>query len=192
MPHIPMLTDEAVVAVVDLGFIGLLLAVEFSKDYHTIGYDLSQTKVESCRRFCDPTAQVISADLCINHGMEAYVAQQTTQQLIQTGGYVKDTHATVLGLTFKENRPDLRSFIAVAVLMTAVSHAEYVEGSSSEILCKVKLSGVFVGLRSAYVARGYLYSGFCVVESVIRSRDQIRQGAVGMASFISFCMVYHP
>ena len=48
----------SVVAVVGLGYVGLPLAVEFGKKYRTIGYDLAAEKIESYRRFCDPTGEV--------------------------------------------------------------------------------------------------------------------------------------
>jgi UDP-N-acetyl-D-galactosamine dehydrogenase len=52
-----------VVAVVGLGYVGLPLAVEFGKKLDTIGYDLSAEKVESYRRFCDPTGEISSEEL---------------------------------------------------------------------------------------------------------------------------------
>jgi UDP-N-acetyl-D-glucosamine/UDP-N-acetyl-D-galactosamine dehydrogenase len=52
-----------VVAVVGLGYVGLPLAVEFGKKRETIGFDLSQPKVDSYRRFVDPTGEVSSEDL---------------------------------------------------------------------------------------------------------------------------------
>ncbi|MEO8159679.1 MAG: nucleotide sugar dehydrogenase [Betaproteobacteria bacterium] len=52
-----------VVAVVGLGYVGLPLAVEFGKQRTTVGFDLSQTKVENYRRFIDPTGEVSSTDL---------------------------------------------------------------------------------------------------------------------------------
>src|SRR5258706_10037738 len=51
------------VAVVGLGYVGLPLAVEFGKKRRTIGFDLSQPKIESYRKFIDPTGEVTSADL---------------------------------------------------------------------------------------------------------------------------------
>lgn len=51
------------IAVVGLGYVGLPLAVEFGKKYRTIGFDLSREKVESYKRFIDPTGEVSSADL---------------------------------------------------------------------------------------------------------------------------------
>jgi UDP-N-acetyl-D-galactosamine dehydrogenase len=53
--------------------------------------------------------QVILAGRHINDGMAAYVAQQTVKQLIRSGSQVKGSKVIVLGLTFKENCPDLRN-----------------------------------------------------------------------------------
>jgi UDP-N-acetyl-D-glucosamine/UDP-N-acetyl-D-galactosamine dehydrogenase len=52
-----------VVAVVGMGYVGLPLAVEFGKKFDTIGYDLSADKIDSYRRYCDPTGEISSADL---------------------------------------------------------------------------------------------------------------------------------
>jgi UDP-N-acetyl-D-glucosamine/UDP-N-acetyl-D-galactosamine dehydrogenase len=51
------------IAVVGLGYVGLPLAVEFGKKYRTIGFDLSAEKIESYKRFVDPTGELSSADL---------------------------------------------------------------------------------------------------------------------------------
>lgn len=53
--------------------------------------------------------QVILAGRRINDGMAAYVAQQTVKGMIHAGGPVKGAKVIVLGLTFKENCPDLRN-----------------------------------------------------------------------------------
>ena len=58
-----MLSKNAVVAVVGLGYVGLPLAAEFGKRYATIGFDLSATKVEAYREHRDPTGEVSSEDL---------------------------------------------------------------------------------------------------------------------------------
>ena len=52
-----------VVAVVGLGYVGLPLAVEFGKRHRTIGFDLSQAKIDAYRQCVDPTGEVASADL---------------------------------------------------------------------------------------------------------------------------------
>ena len=53
--------------------------------------------------------QVILAGRRINDGMGAYIAQQTLKQLIKNGSPVPGAKVIVLGLTFKENCPDLRN-----------------------------------------------------------------------------------
>ena len=53
--------------------------------------------------------QVILAGRRINDGMAAWVAQQTVKQMINNGSHVKGARVIVLGLTFKENCPDLRN-----------------------------------------------------------------------------------
>ena len=58
------MTDfQGVVAVVGLGYVGLPLAVEFGKKRKTIGFDLSQAKVENYRQCIDSTGEVSSEDL---------------------------------------------------------------------------------------------------------------------------------
>jgi UDP-N-acetyl-D-galactosamine dehydrogenase len=56
-------THDIVVAVIGLGYVGLPLAVEFGKKYKTIGYDLSEAKIESYKNYCDPTGEVSTAHL---------------------------------------------------------------------------------------------------------------------------------
>ena len=54
---------ERNVAVVGLGYVGLPLAVEFGKKRTTIGFDLSEAKVENYKQFVDPTGEVSTEDL---------------------------------------------------------------------------------------------------------------------------------
>jgi UDP-N-acetyl-D-galactosamine dehydrogenase len=57
------------IAVVGLGYVGLPLAVEFGKKYRTIGFDLSQEKVDAYRRGIDPTGEVSAEDLKAADGL---------------------------------------------------------------------------------------------------------------------------
>jgi UDP-N-acetyl-D-glucosamine/UDP-N-acetyl-D-galactosamine dehydrogenase len=57
------MNNNTIIAVVGLGYVGLPLAVEFGKHYRTIGYDLSQKKVDAYRKFIDPTGEVSTAAL---------------------------------------------------------------------------------------------------------------------------------
>jgi UDP-N-acetyl-D-galactosamine dehydrogenase len=47
-----------IVAVIGLGYVGLPLVVEFGKQFKTIGFDISQHKVDSCLRGVDPSREL--------------------------------------------------------------------------------------------------------------------------------------
>ena len=51
------------IAIIGLGYVGLPLAVEFGKRHPTIGYDLSEAKIASYRRHCDPSGEVPDSEL---------------------------------------------------------------------------------------------------------------------------------
>ncbi|MBI5430613.1 MAG: nucleotide sugar dehydrogenase [Nitrosomonadales bacterium] len=53
--------------------------------------------------------QVILAGRRINDSMAKFVAEQTVKHIIRAGFHVKGAKVNVLGLTFKENCPDLRN-----------------------------------------------------------------------------------
>lgn len=49
---------SSTIAVVGLGYVGLPLVVEFGKSSRTIGFDISASKVESCKRGLDPSREI--------------------------------------------------------------------------------------------------------------------------------------
>src|SRR5437588_10037452 len=51
------------IAVVGLGYVGLPLAVEFGKQYETIGFDVNPKRVAQLRRGRDVTLEVTAAEL---------------------------------------------------------------------------------------------------------------------------------
>jgi UDP-N-acetyl-D-galactosamine dehydrogenase len=53
--------------------------------------------------------QVILAGRRINDGMGRYVARKTVKEIIHSGQQVLGSTVTILGLTFKENCPDIRN-----------------------------------------------------------------------------------
>jgi UDP-N-acetyl-D-galactosamine dehydrogenase len=55
--------SDDVVAVVGLGYVGMPLAVEFGKKRTTIGFDLSQPKIDSYKQFIDPTGELSGEQL---------------------------------------------------------------------------------------------------------------------------------
>ena len=66
--------------------------------------------------------QVILAGRRINDGMGAYIARETVKALIQQGHSIKGAHINVLGLTFKENCPDLRNSKVIDVIRELESY----------------------------------------------------------------------
>ena len=60
--------------------------------------------------------QVILAGRRINDGMGKFIAEQTIKQMIACGSSVKGAKINVLGLTFKENCPDLRNSRVIDVI----------------------------------------------------------------------------
>ena len=66
--------------------------------------------------------QVILAGRRINDGMGKFIAEQTVKQLIQSGMPVKGAHINVLGLTFKENCPDIRNSRVIDVVHELASY----------------------------------------------------------------------
>jgi len=66
--------------------------------------------------------QVILAGRRINDGMGKFIAEQTIKQMIQTGSSVRGAQVIVLGLTFKENCPDLRNSRVIDVIRELESY----------------------------------------------------------------------
>ncbi|WP_020676390.1 nucleotide sugar dehydrogenase [Geopsychrobacter electrodiphilus] len=60
--------------------------------------------------------QVILAGRRINDGMGKYVAENTVKQMIKAGKVIKGARVLVLGLTFKENVPDIRNTKVVDII----------------------------------------------------------------------------
>ena len=53
----------SVVAVIGLGYVGLPLVVEFGKHFRTIGFDIAQAKVASCREGVDPSRELTDDEM---------------------------------------------------------------------------------------------------------------------------------
>jgi len=60
--------------------------------------------------------EVILAGRRINDGMGKFIAEQTIKQMIRNGHAVRDAKVNVLGLSFKENVPDLRNSHVIDVI----------------------------------------------------------------------------
>jgi UDP-N-acetyl-D-galactosamine dehydrogenase len=66
--------------------------------------------------------EVILAGRRINDGMGKFVAEQTVKHLVRNGWMVKDAPVIVLGLTFKEDCPDLRNSRVIDVIRELQSY----------------------------------------------------------------------
>ena len=60
--------------------------------------------------------QVILAGRRINDGMGKFIAEQTVKHMIRNGSQVKGSCVNVLGLTFKEDCPDIRNTRVIDVI----------------------------------------------------------------------------
>jgi len=66
--------------------------------------------------------QVILAGRRINDGMGKFIAEQTVKEMIAAGSHIKGAKVNVLGLTFKENCPDLRNSRVIDVIHELISY----------------------------------------------------------------------
>ncbi|UTY56972.1 nucleotide sugar dehydrogenase [Massilia sp. erpn] len=66
--------------------------------------------------------QVILAGRRINDGMAKFVAEKTVKEMIAAGFHVKGSKVNVIGLTFKENCPDLRNSKVADVVAELLSY----------------------------------------------------------------------
>ena len=64
MPNAPLpVLDNARVAVIGLGYVGLPLAVAFGRKYTTVGFDINKARVEELRQHRDHTLEVSADEL---------------------------------------------------------------------------------------------------------------------------------
>ncbi len=58
------------IAIVGLGYVGLPLAVEFGKKHRTIGFDLSEAKINAYRNHIDPAGEINTQEIKAASGLE--------------------------------------------------------------------------------------------------------------------------
>lgn len=71
--------------------------------------------------------QVILAGRRINDSMGVYVAKTAVKMMIQAGRQIKDAKVGILGLTFKENVPDLRNSKVIDIITELVDFGATVQ-----------------------------------------------------------------
>ncbi|WP_223033936.1 nucleotide sugar dehydrogenase [Hanstruepera marina] len=81
---------------------------------HCIGVDpyyLAQKAIES-----GYNPEIILAGRKMNDSMGSYVATETVKMMIKKGATIKDSRVLVLGITFKENCPDIRNSRVIDII----------------------------------------------------------------------------
>ena len=81
---------------------------------HCIGVDpyyLAQKAIES-----GYNPEIILAGRKMNDSMGSYVASETVKMMIKKGARIKGAKALVLGITFKENCPDIRNSRVIDII----------------------------------------------------------------------------
>ena len=81
---------------------------------HCIGVDpyyLAQKAIET-----GYNPEIILAGRKMNDSMGGYVAQETGKMMIKKGATIKNSNALVLGITFKENCPDIRNSRVIDII----------------------------------------------------------------------------
>ncbi len=81
---------------------------------HCIGVDpyyLAQKAIES-----GYNPEIILAGRKMNDSMGSYVAQETVKMMINKGATIKGSNVLVLGITFKENCPDIRNSRVIDII----------------------------------------------------------------------------
>ena len=81
---------------------------------HCIGVDPYYLAQKAIEEGYNP--EIILAGRRMNDGMGSYVAHEVIKLLIKKDGKVKNGNALVLGITFKENCPDIRNSKAIDVI----------------------------------------------------------------------------
>ncbi len=92
---------EEIISVIGLGYVGLPVAVSFSKKYRTIGFDINQRRLDELRNGHDRTEEVSSEEL-----------KQSTLEYVSDPHRLKEATfhiVTVPTPIDRANRPDLRA-----------------------------------------------------------------------------------
>lgn len=109
---------------------------------HCIGVDpyyLAQKAIES-----GYNPEIILAGRKMNDSMGGYVAQETVKLMIKKGATIKNAKVLVMGITFKENCPDIRNSRAIDIVRELQSYDVDVEvfdpwASKEEVMAEYNL-----------------------------------------------------
>ena len=87
---------------------------------HCIGVDPYYLTFKAQQLGYDP--RVILSGRSLNDGMGKYIAERVALGLVEVGEKVEGARVTILGLTFKENVPDLRNSLVFDIISNLESY----------------------------------------------------------------------
>ncbi len=101
------------IAIIGLGYVGLPLAVEFGKKYHTVGFDINQARINELKSGTDSTLEVSSDELAAS---EQLVFSYNVEDLKQANVYI----VTVPTPIDAHKQPDLTPLIKASEMLGKV------------------------------------------------------------------------
>ena len=138
--------------------------------------------------------QVILAGRRINDDMGRYIASQVIKGLIKRGCVVKDSIVTILGLTFKEDVPDLRNTRVIDIIRELSDYGVIVQihdplasSEEAEREYDISLSSI-ASLKPAQAVilavphREYLDQGMPFINSLLKQGDGVLIDVKGVLS----------
>ncbi len=105
--------SKAKVAVIGLGYVGLPLAVEFSKKFSTIGFDINKERVEELQSGFDATMELTSDELNDNNNINYSCV---INDLVDCNIYI----VTVPTPIDNDQRPDLTPLVKASAMIGSV------------------------------------------------------------------------
>ncbi len=104
--------EDAKIAVVGLGYVGLPLAVEFGKQFDVLGYDINSRRVDELRRGADHTLEVSADELAEATGL---VFSDRQDDLGEANVYIVTTPTPI----DEHKRPDLSPVLSATRAIAA-------------------------------------------------------------------------
>ena len=103
------------IGVLGLGYVGLPLAVSFSKKFKTIGFDIKKSRIEQINKKIDITNELTYADLA-NAFEDGFEVSSNLNKIKSCNVYI----VTVPTPIDKDNHPDLKLLIKASELISSV------------------------------------------------------------------------
>jgi len=95
--------ENTKIAVIGLGYVGLPLAVEFARKYHTVGFDINETRITELSNGVDKTLEIENAYLQETLDSFGFIVTDKVESIRDCNVFI----VTVPTPTDKHNRPVL-------------------------------------------------------------------------------------